>query len=142
MPIRSATVEWTGGPKDGGGIVRVGSGLVEARYSVPSRFENAPGTNPEELLGAAHAACFTMAFAIGLAQKGHAPRGIRTSADVAIERAAPGYRITGIVLKTEADVPGLDEAAIQEIARDAAANCPVSQALTGTEIDLEARKAG
>lgn len=142
MPVRSASAVWEGGVKDGKGRFRVGEGVCEGAYTFGSRFDEEPGSNPEELLGAAEAACFTMAFALALTQKGHPPKTIRASAKVTVDRVATGYRITGIALDADAEVPGLDEATVRAVGREAAAGCPVSQALTGTEIGLEVRKSG
>ncbi|MGA2533888.1 MAG: OsmC family protein [Candidatus Aminicenantales bacterium] len=139
MPIRKASAVWQGGFRDGKGTVKVGSGLFEGPYSVSSRFEEGKGTNPEELLGAAHAGCFSMALALILGLKGMPPRMIETTADVLIEKVGPGFKITTITLHTEADVPGASDEAFRAAAEDAKVNCPVSQALTGVKINLDAR---
>jgi osmotically inducible protein OsmC len=138
MPVRKANAVWEGGLKGGKGTVALGSGAFQGPYSFGSRFEEAGGTNPEELIGAAHAGCFSMAFAAGLERAGHAPKRVATSAKVHLEKAGEGFRITRIELATEAEVPGIDEAAFQEQARKAKEGCPVSQALAGTEIVLDA----
>jgi osmotically inducible protein OsmC len=139
MPVRKANAVWEGGLRGGKGTVALGSGAFQGPYSFGSRFEEAGGTNPEELIGAAHAGCFSMAFAAGLERAGHAPKRVATSARVHLEKAGEGFRITRIELATEAEVPGIDEAAFQEQARKAKEGCPVSQALAGTEIVLDAR---
>lgn len=139
MPERTATAVWEGPVPQGQGVISLGSGLLTADYSFGSRFESGPGTNPEELLGAAHAGCFTMAFALGLTQAGHPPTKITTTAQVSVAKGPEGYRITHIDLTTEAEVPGI---APDEFARQAEAaktGCPVSRALAGTEIRLEAK---
>jgi len=141
MPERSATAHWEGGLKDGKGTMRLGSGAFEGQYSFSSRFEEGTGTNPEELIGAAHAG-FSMALSGGLERAGHAPNSIETSARVHLERADSGFRISRIDLSTTADVPGIDAAAFDEQAETAKKNCPVSQALAGVDIQLDARLAG
>jgi len=139
MPVRRANAVWEGGIRDGEGRVALGSGAFEGRYSFGSRFEEATGTNPEELIGAAHAGCFSMAFSGALGRSGFQPRRIATAARVHIEKLGEGFSITRIELDCEADVPGIEEAAFQEIARKAKETCPVSRALAGTEITLQAR---
>ena len=142
MPERSATARWEGGLQGGKGTMRLGSNTFEGQYSFSSRFEEGSGTNPEELIGAAHAGCFSMALSAGLERAGHAPNSIETSARVHLERADSGFRISRIDLSTTADVPGIDDAAFRDQAETAKKNCPVSQALTGVDIQLEARLAG
>lgn len=141
MPVRKGEATWRGG-KGGDGTVALGSGAFEGPYSFGSRFEDGTGTNPEELIGAAHAGCFSMALALGLEGAGHAPDEINTTADVYVERGEEGFEITRVKLTTEASVPGMDEAAFREHAEKAKAGCPVSKALAGTDIDLEARLVG
>jgi osmotically inducible protein OsmC len=136
MVVRTSIAEWRGRVDDGGGHVSLGSGAFEGSYSFGSRFEEAPGTNPEELLGAAHASCFSMALSLLLTKAGYPPRRIRTSAKVSIERAGDGFAITHIALATEGDVPGLDSKAFSVHAEEARRNCPVSKALAGVEIGL------
>ncbi len=140
MPTRSAEAIWEGGPR-GKGTFKVASGVVKGEYSVPTRFESAPGTNPEELIAAAHASCFSMALAFGLSRAGHEPRRIDTTAQVKIEQVEGGWKITNIHLITNAEVPGMDEAAFREQAEGAKKGCPVSQALAGTNITLDAKLA-
>lgn len=135
MPTRSASAEWRGDLKRGDGTVRLGSGLFEGPYSYPSRFENGQGTNPEELIGAAHAGCFSMAFANLLAQAGHEPERVRTEARVHLENGA----IVGVDLHTTVRAEGLEEETMREIADRAKENCPVSKALAALEIRVEAK---
>jgi osmotically inducible protein OsmC len=139
MPVRTANAVWEGGLKDGHGTMRLGSGAYEGAYSFGSRFETATGTNPEELIGAAHAGCFSMALSAGLGRAGHSPKRIATSARVHLEKVGEGFKITAIDLATEAEVPGLDAEEFQRHAEGAKQNCPVSQVLAGVEIRLEAR---
>jgi osmotically inducible protein OsmC len=140
MPQRKGSAEWTGGLKDGRGSVSLGSGAFEGSYSFGSRFEEAGGTNPEELIGAAHAACFSMALAAALGKAGFEPRRVSTTARVDLEmKDGPG--ISTITLDTEADVPGIDAEEFRKQAEGAKANCPVSRALAGVDIRLEARLA-
>lgn len=140
MPTRTANAVWHGDLKSGNGTVTVQSGLFqEAAYSFPSRFEQGTGTNPEELIGAAHAGCFSMALANMMAQDGHVATRIATEARVELSTDG-GAHIAGIELVCEAEVPGLDAAAFQEYAEKAKAGCPVSKALA-VEIRLRARLA-
>ena len=139
MPARTATARWDGGLREGKGSVRLGSGAFEGQYSFGSRFEEGVGTNPEELIGAAHAGCFSMALAAGLERAGHPPTTVQTSARVHLESADGGFRISRIELDCTADVPGIDDAGFQEQAEAAKANCPVSKALAGVDIQLTAR---
>src|SRR6266568_2436125 len=138
MPVRKAEAVWTGPLREGRGEISLGSGAFKGAYSFGSRFESQPGTNPEELIGAAHAGCFSMALASGLGKAGFAPKRIHTTANVSLEKIGDGFKITRIVLQTEADVRNIDENAFKEHAEKAKAGCPVSQALAGTEIRLEA----
>jgi osmotically inducible protein OsmC len=139
MPARTANARWEGGLQQGKGSVRLGSGAFEGQFSFSSRFENGTGTNPEELIGAAHAGCFSMALASGLERAGYSPTSVDTNATVHLDRAEGGFRIRRIDLETTAEVPGVDEAAFQEQAATAKANCPVSVALAGVDIQLTAR---
>jgi lipoyl-dependent peroxiredoxin len=139
MPVRRAKAVWEGGLKDGQGRVELGSGAFQGRYSFGSRFEEAGGTNPEELIGAAHAGCFSMALSAGLGRSGFQPTRVATDARVHLEKVGEGFKITRIELTTEAEIPGIDEATFQEHARKAKEGCPVSQALAGTEITLDAK---
>ena len=128
MPERTAQAHWEGAIKSGHGSIRGGSGAFESEYSFGSRFEDRPGTNPEELLGAAHSGCFTMALALGLSEADHPPTRIDTTASVSIEKEPSGFRITHIVLHTEAEVPGLDVAQFQRYAegREGQLSCVAS----------------
>jgi lipoyl-dependent peroxiredoxin len=139
MPARTATARWEGGLQQGSGTMRLGSGAFEGAYSFSSRFEDGTGTNPEELIGAAHAACFSMALSAGLERAGTPATSVDTTATVHLERADDGFRIPRIELDTVAVVPGLDEAAFQEQAETAKTMCPVSRALAGTDIQLTAK---
>jgi osmotically inducible protein OsmC len=141
MAVRNANAVWTGGLQDGAGTVRLGSGAFEGRYSFSSRFEEGTGTNPEELIGAAHAGCFSMALAAGLGRAGFAPKRVATSARVHLVKGEGGFAISRIELSCEAEVPGIDDAAFQEQAQAAKAGCPVSKALAAIEIRLEAKLA-
>ena len=138
MPERKASAQWRGSLKDGSGTMRLGSGAFEGNYSFASRMENGAGTNPEELIGAAEAGCFSMAFANALATEGHPAQEIRTSANVHFDRGDKGWAITRIDLATEGVVPGIDEATFKRIAEDSKKNCPVSKALAATAINFTA----
>lgn len=138
MPIRSAEAEWKGGVPAGTGRVKVESGTFDSPYSFSSRFESGTGTNPEELIAAAHAGCFTMAFSLMLTQAGHTPDSIRATAKVHIDKQGGGFAITRIDLSCRGSVPGIDAAKFQEIAGTAKENCPVSKALKAVEITLDA----
>ena len=131
MTIREAFAEWQGTLKEGGGRLRLGSGVFEGAYSFPSRFENGPGTNPEELIAAAHAGCFSMALTFILGQDGHVARNIRTTTKVHLGATAAGPTITRIELETQADIPGLEPAEFQRMAETAKTTCLVSRALAG-----------
>jgi lipoyl-dependent peroxiredoxin len=141
MPIRSAQAEWNGNLREGTGRIVVESGTFDAQYGFKSRFENGPGTNPEELIAAAHAGCFSMALSAALAGAGKPVRSVRTTAKVHVDKVADGFKITRIELATVGEVPGLDEAGFQDAARKAKEGCPVSRALAGTEIVLDAKLA-
>ena len=135
---RTAKAEWRGDLKAGKGSVKLGSGAFEGPYSFTSRFESGTGTNPEELLGAAHAGCFSMALAAGLAAAGHPATRIATTATVHIEKAGAGFAITGVDLVTEGQVPGVDAAEFQRMAEDTKTNCIVSRALSALPMRLTA----
>jgi len=139
MATRNGRAVWEGTLREGKGTVRLGSGAFEGPYSFASRFEEGQGTNPEELIGAAHAGCFSMALAAGLTKAGYSPNRVATTAKVHLGQAGGGFKITLIELETEADVPGIDQQAFQEQAETAKKNCPVSQALAATEITLSAK---
>ena len=138
MPTRKAEAEWSGDLKDGHGTMELGSGAFKGSYSFRSRMEDGAGTNPEELLGAAHAGCFSMQLSAMLAAAGHPPTRLHTTALVHFGPSGGGFAITGIDLTTEAEVPGLDRAAFLEQAEAAKLNCPVSKALAATPITLKA----
>jgi osmotically inducible protein OsmC len=139
MAIRRANAEWKGNLREGQGTIALESGAFKGPYSFRTRFEGAKeGTNPEELIGGAHAACFSMALGAALTQSGHPPTRIATEAAVHIDKVGDGFKITKIELKTEGQVPGIDEATFKATAQKAKESCPVSRALTGTEITLDA----
>ena len=142
MPVRSARAVWEPNEAGGGGEIVPESGDFTTSYSRRSRFEEGRGSNPEELLGAAHAACFSMALSLALAGAGHEPERVETVAKVHINREESGFRINLIELSTVGRVPGLDEQTFREFAQRAKATCPVSVALAGPEITLEARLQG
>ncbi|MGH2621087.1 MAG: OsmC family protein [Anaerolineales bacterium] len=139
MPIRKAEAVWHGDLKEGHGHMQFGGGEFELDYSVGSRFEEDPGGNPEQLLGAAHAGCFSMALASGLSKAGFPPKAIHTTAEVHLEKTEAGWTVTRIQLNAEAEVPGIKEADFLELAQKAKTNCPISRALGSVEIELEAR---
>ena len=139
MATRKGSAVWEGTLKEGKGTVKLGSGAFEGPYSFSSRFEEGAGTNPEELIGAAEAGCFSMALANNLAKAGHPAKRISTVASVKLETVDGGPKITTIELNTEADVPGIDEAKFQEQAELTKKTCPVSVALSATEIKLNAK---
>ena len=144
MPTRSASARWDGSFKRGEGTMAFGSGAFEGAYSAASRFEEGEGTNPEELIGAAHAGCFSMAFALALNEAGHEPESVATDADVHINPAeGGGFEINRIDLRTRARVPGIEPDEFSRIAEAAKAGCPVSKALGGVgEIVLDAQLEG
>jgi len=135
MAIRTAAAIWEGSIKEGKGKMRFGSGAYEGAYSWHSRFAEEKGTNPEELIGAAHAGCFSMALSDILTGANHIPEKIETTAKVHLGN---GPKITLIELSTRAEVPGIDEKLFLELAEKAKAGCPVSQALAAVEITLDA----
>jgi osmotically inducible protein OsmC len=117
MAVRVSDAEWRGDLKDGAGTLELGSGAFEGRYSFKSRFEDGPGTNPEELIAAAHAACFSMASSAALSQKGHAPTRIHTKATVHFGPVTGGFAISRIELDTVGQVPGIDAATFEQVVR-------------------------
>ncbi|MBI3873284.1 MAG: OsmC family protein [candidate division Zixibacteria bacterium] len=139
MAVRTAEAEWKGGLRDGRGTMKLGSGAFEGSYSFGTRFEETPGTNPEELIGAAHAGCFSMAFSAGLGKAGFAPKRIHTTAKVFLEKVGEGFGITKIELNTEAEAPGIDPATFQAQAEAAKKGCPISRALAVPSIVLNAK---
>jgi osmotically inducible protein OsmC len=139
MTIRESEAQWQGSLREGAGRLRLGSGVFEGAYSFPSRFENGPGTNPEELIAAAHAGCFTMALAALLGEAGLVPQRIRTVAKVHLGATAAGPTITRIELETAGVVPGLVQETFREHGEAAKRGCLVSRALAGVaKITLEA----
>jgi osmotically inducible protein OsmC len=138
MAIRKSTAVWKGSSREGRGTLRLGSGQFEGPYTWLSRFKEGPETNPEELIAAAHAGCFSMALASDLSKAGHVPTQISTSAEVIMDES---NTITGVVLETVGDVPGIDEKTFIEFAEGAKKNCPVSKALAALVITLNARLA-
>lgn len=140
MPVRSAKAVWQGSIGKGNGKMMMASGAYEGPFSVGSRFEEEAGTNPEELIAAAHAGCFSMALSSGLTQAGSPPDQIRTEAKVHIDKLDEGWRITEIELHVEAEVPGIDEAVFLEQAEAAKLGCPISNALAAVpSITLQAK---
>lgn len=138
MPKRKAKATWNGDLKNGKGNMSFGSGAYEGAYTFKSRFEEGSGTNPEELIGAAHAGCFSMALSADLAEGGYSPESVTTNADVSLEMVDGDPAITTIVLNVTANVPDIDEDSFMEIAEGAKKNCPVSKALGGVNIELNA----
>lgn len=135
MAVRTSSAEWHGTLKEGGGVMRLGSGAYEGPFTFASRFESGPGTNPEELIGAAQAGCFSMFLSALLTKEGFTPTSIRTTAAVHL---GEGPTITLIELDCHATVPGIAAEQFQQLAETAKKNCPVSKALTGPEIRLKA----
>ena len=139
MATRNGTAEWKGDLKGGSGDLTVGNGVFSGQYSFSSRFEEGEGTNPEELIGAAHAGCFSMAFSKGLADAGFTPTSVETTAKVHLDKTDAGFGVTRIDLDTAGDVPGIDEGTFQKIAEGAKENCPISKLLSpGAQITLTA----
>lgn len=136
MAIRNASAVWNGTLKEGNGTMKLGSGAFEGEYTFASRFEEGTGTNPEELVGAAQAGCFSMYLASVLTNAGFPPVQVRTSAKVHL---GEGPRITLIELDTEAEVPNVDEQTFRESVDKSKNNCPISLALTGPELRVSAR---
>lgn len=139
MAIRQAEAEWQGNLKDGKGSMKLGSGAHQGAYSFSSRFEDGKGTNPEELIGAAHAGCFSMALSHGLAQAGFTPTRVHTVAKVHLNKTDSGFAITAIDLETDAEIPGIDEKTFLSEAEKAKKGCPISKALAAVPIQLNAR---
>jgi osmotically inducible protein OsmC len=139
MPDRTGRAVWEGSLREGKGTVALGSGAFEGQYSFSSRFESGTGTNPEELIAAAHAGCFSMALSGALGRAGFQPERVETTAKVSLSASDAGFRISKIELTTEAKVPGISEAQFQESAEGAKKGCPVSQALSAVEITLNAK---
>ncbi len=139
MTISTANARWDGGLKGGKGTFEAKTGAFKGSYSFPTRFESAPGTNPEELLAAAHAACFSMALSGALERGGHVPETITTTASATMEKVAEGFKITTMRLVVRGKVPGIDQAAFAAAAEGAKNGCPVSQAFKGNiTVNMEA----
>jgi osmotically inducible protein OsmC len=137
--IRKASAEWRGGLKDGKGTVSTESGvLASAAYSFGTRFENAKGTNPEELIAAAHAGCFSMALSGQLGSAGITPESIKTTASVTLEKVGEGFSVTSSHLEVIARIPGVNPAAFEKAANEAKAGCPISK-LLNAKITMEAK---
>jgi osmotically inducible protein OsmC len=140
MPIRQSEARWSGDLKSGSGVMKLGSGAYEGAYSFKSRMENGNGTNPEELIAAAHAGCYSMALSAMLSGAGHVPKSVHTTAKVAFDAVDGGFAITKIDLNVEASIPDLDDATFQKFAADAKKGCPVSKALAAVPaINLTAK---
>jgi len=140
MATRKAEAEWEGNLAEGQGRLKIGSGAFEGPYSFKSRFEEGEAaTNPEELVGAAHAGCFTMALTAALSRAGIKPKRIHTEATVKLEKVGDAFSITQIELETEAEIPDIDDAAFQQYANGAKQNCPLSKALASTPISMTAK---
>lgn len=143
MTTSTASAVWTGKLKDGNGTYRAESGAFEGAYSAATRFESAKGSTPEELLAAAHAACFSMALSLALEKAGASPERITTTAHCTIDRADGGFRVTTMRLETRGKVAGIDAAAFQRAAEGARDGCPISGALSGNvAIELDAKLEG
>ncbi len=138
MPVRSSDARWEGSIGDGKGTMALGSGAWAGAYSVPTRFEDAEGTNPEELIAAAHAGCYSMALSGDLGRAGYDPESVETTATVQLDKVENGFKISHIQLDSEARVPGIEETEFQEIAEGAKQGCPVSQALQAVDMDVTA----
>jgi lipoyl-dependent peroxiredoxin len=140
MPKRRANARWEGSLTEGKGTMRMASGAYEGPYSFQSRFEEGDGTNPEELIAAAHAGCFSMALAGELGNAGHTPDSVETEATVHLDKVDDGFAIKRIDLQTRVSAPGVDESTFQQAAEAAKKGCPVSQALAAVEsIELDAQ---
>ena len=137
MPTRSGEAIWKGDLKNGSGTLKVESGIFEAEYNFVSRFETGDKTNPEELIGAAHAACFSMALSNELASAGHDSKSVDTTSEVTLSMKDSGPEITNIKLISSAHVPGIEKDTFMEIANGAKENCPVSKVLAGATIELD-----
>lgn len=136
---RTSEAQWTGSITEGNGSIKLGSGAFEGAYSFNSRFgDDTKATNPEELIAAAHAGCFTMALSATLGRAGFTPTKIETKAKVKLEKQGEGFVIPNIDLETEAEVPDISDEEFQTLAKSAKENCPVSKVLAGAEISLNA----
>jgi osmotically inducible protein OsmC len=143
MPKRTANARWDGSLTEGNGTMRMASGAYEGPYSFQSRFQEGEGTNPEELIAAAHAGCFSMALSLELGNAGHAPESVETEAIVHLDKEGDGFAIKRIELRTRGRVPGASEEEFQQAAEGAKKGCPVSRALGGVEsIEVDAQLLG
>nr|WKN38110.1 OsmC family protein [Tunicatimonas sp. TK19036] len=138
MAVRKSNAQWKGGLKEGNGNLALGSGAFEGQYSFKSRFEEGNGTNPEELIAAAHAGCYSMALSAALEKAGFKPEYVKTEARVHLDKEGEGFAIKKIELVTEGKIPEISEDDFQKQAKGAKENCPVSKALAGPEITLDA----
>lgn len=136
---RKAEARWNGDLKGGNGQVKLESGAFNGPYSWSSRFDTGPGTNPEELLGAAHSACYSMALSAGLGKAGHSPKSVHTTATVHLTKSDAGFSISGIDLVTRGDVPGLSQADFEKFANDTMTGCIVSRALAAVPMTVDAK---
>jgi osmotically inducible protein OsmC len=142
MPLRRASAVWNGSLTEGNGTMRMASGAYEGPYSFQSRFEEGDGTNPEELIAAAHAGCFSMALSAELGNLGHTPESVETEATLHLDQVENGFAIKRIDLRTRVTAPGVPESDFQQAAEAAKKGCPVSQALAAVEsIELDAELA-
>jgi len=139
MKTNKAHAKWSGNLKGGNGSVKLDTSGKEFSYSFSSRFENEKGTNPEELIAAAHAACFSMALSGVLTSEGYEPKTVSTTTEIKLVKEGEGFKIAESKLITEVDVPGIDKDLFQKLAKKAKENCPVSLALSGLDIKLEAK---
>jgi osmotically inducible protein OsmC len=140
MAVRRANAVWKGTLKEGSGKLSVESKLFEqASYSFGSRFEEGEGTNPEELVGAAFAGCFSQAFALELEEAGYPPTSIQTSVAITLDKGSGGHKISRADLEVQAEVPAIDEGKFRELAETAKDNCPVSKALAGVEKSVRSK---
>jgi osmotically inducible protein OsmC len=139
MPIRNAEAEWKGDLKAGSGTLSSASGALKGNYTFASRFEEGTGTNPEELIGAALASCYSMALANNLAQAGHKPESVKTSAKVHLEKTDKGQTVTRIDLTTRAKVPGVDAGTFNEKVETTRTTCPMARALGAIQINVDAK---
>jgi osmotically inducible protein OsmC len=142
MIVRHSEAQWQGNLKEGSGTLKTGSGAYSGPYSFHSRFEDGPQTNPEELIAAAHAACYAMALANGLSSAGHTPTSVHAVSKVCLDFPGGAPTITKIDLECEAKVPGIDDATFQKFANETKSGCPVSKVLAAAEITLKAKLMG
>jgi lipoyl-dependent peroxiredoxin len=138
MPVRSGDAEWNGTFKEGGGTMRSGTGAVDVAFTAGTRFEEDPGTNPEELVVTAFAGCFSMALALALGRAGYTPERVATKGDVQFDKLEQGFTMTKFTLTCEASVPGIEDAEFQTIAQATKSSCPVSRALSAVPTELTA----